>query len=335
MMDQTHIGYTYWNQPARNAMPGVQEIQPSADADMGVAIEGSEASWPGGPGEATLPVLDVNGSRRRYVEVFNRGLAPFELGVRTSDPWLRVEPVSGLVVRDQRVWVTADWGSAPAGSGVGSLVISGPDGGAVTVKVPFRNPGTPPPDEVRGFVESDGHVSIEAEHYTRAVAPAGRSWLRIPGFGRTLSGMTALPVTGPSSTPGPQGQRLEYAIHFFSTGTFGVDAYLAPTQKIQPGPDLRYAVSFDDETPQVVDVHADGSLAAWEKTVADGVTVLRTKHVITAPGPHVLKFWPPDPAVVLEKLVVDTGGLRPSYLGPPESVYRPGRGETPPGPPRR
>lgn len=328
MMDQTHIGYTYWNQPVRNAMPGVQEIQPSAEGDMGVAIEGSEASWPGGGGEPALPALDVYAKQPRYLEVFNRGLSPFDFSIQTSALWLRVEPGSGSVERDRRVWVSADWSAAPTGAATGSVVISGPRGTRVTVRVPLRNPEAPWPEELRGFVESDGYVSIEAEHFARAAAPAGRKWLRIPGHGRTLSGMTTLPVTAPSIAPGPQGQWLEYGIHFFSTGTFGVDAYLAPTQKLQPGPGLRYAVSFDDEAPQVVDVHADGSLAAWEKTVADGVTVLRSKHVIAKSGPHVLKFWALDPALVLQKLVVDTGGLRPSYLGPPESVFRPAPGVT-------
>jgi hypothetical protein len=188
MMDQTKIGYTYWNQPVRNAMPGVQEIQPSAEADMGVAIEGSDGSWPGGGGrEPTLPTLDPHGPPSRYLEVFNRGLAPFEYRIETSSPWLRMEPASGTVDGDRRVWVTADWDTAPKGAESASLVIRGPKGSQVTVRVPLRNAAGPGPEAPAGFVEADGYVSIEAEHFTRAVAPPGRSWLRIPGHGRTLS----------------------------------------------------------------------------------------------------------------------------------------------------
>jgi hypothetical protein len=38
-----------------------------------------------------------------------------------------------------------------------------------------------------------------------------------------------------------------------------------------------------------------------------------------AAGPHTLKIYGVDPGVVLEKIVIDTGGLRPSYLGSPET----------------
>ena len=111
-------------------------------------------------------------------------------------------------------------------------------------------------------------------------------------------------------------------MYLFTPGTVRVSAYFAPTQKFRPGPGFRYGISFDDEAVQSIDVHADTSLQAWERSVADGVTVLTSTHVIARPGYHVLKFRSLDPGLVLQKLVVDTGGLRPSYLGPPESVHR-------------
>ena len=44
-----------------------------------------------------------------------------------------------------------------------------------------------------------------------------------------------------------------------------------------------------------------------------------TSHAIASKGYHTLKIWMVDPGVILEKIIVDRGGVRPSYLGPPES----------------
>jgi hypothetical protein len=324
MMDQTHIGYTYWNQPVRNAMPAVQEIQISQPADMGLAVEGSEASWPGGPGEPTTPALSVFDGVPRYIDVFNRGRQPFDFSVEAAEPWLQVDVSRGTVDRERRISVSARWTDVPIGTERGTLTITGPNDVKIRVVVPVLNPPAPRPDTLDGFVEANGYVSIEAEHFTRAVAPTGRQWTVIPNHGRTRSGVTAWPVTAPSATTAAaDGMRLEYQMHLFWQGTVSVDVHLAPTQKFQPGAGLRYAVSFDDEAPQVVNVHADDSLGAWEKAVADGVKILSTRHAIARPGRHVLTFWSLDPGLVLQKIVVYTGRPRPSYLGPPESARGP------------
>jgi len=98
-----------------------------------------------------------------------------------------------------------------------------------------------------------------------------------------------------------------------------VQVTLAPTLKFQPGSGFRYAVSIDDEAPQIVNVHADESEKFWEKIVSDGAAVFTTEHQLAKPGKHVLKFWALDPGLVVQKLVLDAGGLKPSYLGPQQS----------------
>ena len=248
-----------------------------------------------------------------------------------------MEPARGTAGPDVRLTVSARWSDVPIGAEKATLTVTGPQGATATVTVPLLNPAAPRPETLDGFLEANGSVSIEAEHTSRRVAPSGREWKVLPDHGRTLSGLTPWPVTSTIAAVDPSrpdAMRLEYRVHLFHAGGVSVQAFLSPTQKFQPGPGFRYAISFDDEPPQVVNVHADASPAAWERAVADGVTVLSSQHALGAPGAHVLKYWALDPGLVLQKLVIDTGGLKPSYLGPPESAFRLSAPGPPPARPR-
>ena len=319
MMDQTHIGYTYWQQPPGNTMPEVMELELSSHASLGIAIEGSEAAWPAERKEAVLPGFDAFNQPKRYIDVFNRGIDSFDFAATASAPWIVLSAGKGTVEKEQRLWVSVDWNKVPVGTSTGSVTISGA-GDAVTVKLHAANPETPAKSGLKGFVEADGYVSIEAEHFTGKVDAGPVHWDKIDDYGRTLSAMTVFPVTAASVTP-PLSPHLEYEMYLFDPGKVEVEAILSPTLNFVPGRGLRYAISFDDQPPQVIDALAQNSLSDWETTVKDSVREVRSSHTLNGSGYHTLKFWMVDPALVLEKLVVNLGGVRPSYLGPPES-YR-------------
>ena len=57
----------------------------------------------------------------------------------------------------------------------------------------------------------------------------------------------------------------------------------------------------------------------WSKMVSDNIRISSSLHRTGRSGEHVLKFWLVDPGPVLQKIVVAAGGVKPSYLGPPES----------------
>jgi hypothetical protein len=134
------------------------------------------------------------------------------------------------------------------------------------------------------------------------------------------------PVDAPAATPTKDSPCLEYQMYLFSTGEAEVTVITSPMLNFMPGRAIRYAVSFDDHEPQTVTLvpanySAQNGNRDWETSVLDNARYGRSKHTIAAAGYHTMKIWMVDPGVVVQKLIVDLGGLKPSYLGPPESFF--------------
>ncbi|HLT92123.1 MAG TPA: glycosyl hydrolase 115 family protein [Woeseiaceae bacterium] len=320
MMSQAKMGYVTWQQPDIETMPAVHQVRPRAGASMAVAIEGTTVAFPSyGSGEARLPPLDAIARGTRWIEIFNRGGKPFRYEVTADRPWISLTSPAGSVTDAVRIEVGAKWEPVPAGRSIATLTISADTGERVTVQLPLHKPAVPPPPGFEGFIETDGHVAIEAPHFSRTVSGEGMSWEVLPDFGRTLGGVTIAPVTAPTRQPGSTSPRLEYDVHLFSTGELDVELHFAPSLDFQGGEGLRFALSFDDEPPRVHRLSTEASLRDWSKAVADGVRRVTVSRRIDRPGRHVLKFWMVTPGVVLQRILIDAGGIRPSYLGPPES----------------
>ncbi|GHH78489.1 hypothetical protein GCM10018793_29080 [Streptomyces sulfonofaciens] len=346
-MTQPHIDYgdverygpnAPWQQPEIDNVaipdvlfPAVRRIElPAESGDdagagprMGVAIDGSAAWWPKARTEPVLPVFSPHQSRPdQYIEVFDRGGRPFEYRVEPTVPWIDVDRPHGTVRQQTRVTVTVDWAKAPRRRTRAGIVVHGPDGAAVTVTAIADPPAVP---GLRGFVEAGGYIAVDAEHATRVVGAGGVGWRRIDRIGRTGAGMTPTPVTAARQTPGGSSPRLEYEVSVLTPGEVTVWAYLSPRNPALARDGLSYAVSFDDDAPQTVDVIAatgadDGLMnMRWARNTSDNVNRTATTHTVARAGVHRLSFWMVDPTVVLQRLVVDTGGLEPTYLGPPES----------------
>lgn len=166
------------------------------------------------------------------------------------------------------------------------------------------------------FQEADGYVSIEAANYQLAKGTDKIHWEVIPHLGKTESGITTFPQNEyPESTDSVY---LEYAVKFESAGEFDVNVMLSTTLNFNANKGLRYAISVDGGEEQIVNTNGAyrGELGKWQ---AVRINETITQHSIQNAGLHRLRIRMLEPGIVLQKILIDTGGLKPSFLGAPES----------------
>ena len=173
------------------------------------------------------------------------------------------------------------------------------------------------------FYETDGYVSIEADHFTKAINSNSITWKVLPDLGRTGNAVTTFPVNSPMQTIKAGSPHLQYEVYTYSKDSLKINAYFSPTLNFHGTEDgLQYAISVDDQRPQMISINKEdkNSISGiWNKWVSENIIIKTSSHKIENPGKHVVKYWMVNSGVVLQKIVLNFGGVKPSYLGPPET----------------
>ncbi|PKQ45452.1 glycosyl hydrolase 115 family protein [Confluentibacter flavum] len=324
-MSQTRIGYTTWSNPAVNKMPEITYIQVPSEAGLGYVAEhgtGRGRFSRSGLFASSLPKFDPINNQSYYLEIFNTGSDKLNYSLQAKDDWVKLSSEKGTVTHEEEVFVTIDWNIAPKGINTSEIVISGA-GREYKVEVPIRN-DLP---VASGFIENNGVVSMEAANYTKKLDSKSINWTVMPNMGRTNSSVTIEPANAERQTPSKTSPSLEYVFTIFDGGDLKIETYLSPLLNYKKNEGLKYAIAIDDEQPQIINVNEEDTKPDWEypdwwnNAVTDHIRKKQSTHKAIKPGKHTLKVWMIDPGLVFQKFVIDAGGLKPSYLGPVESVY--------------
>ena len=323
-------------------MPPLSFYSGNGEPRMQLETEGGERD--------IIPGFSVYNKDKRFIDLYNTGNGAVYWSSSVSDDWIRLSDTSGVIYDEKRIWVTIDWEKAPKGSTLdgkisfnwsssiinewvdyekmtdeekevyrnGIVSYKGPDS-QYDVKLSVFNPYAPAPENVKGFVENHGYISIEAENYTGKKDIKEAGWEIIEGLGRTGNSVTVLPPTLPCFNPDDdivsESPLIEYDIYTFTKGMASLQLNCIPSYPINKDYGQRIAVALDDEPPQII---------SYEKgrSVIENLMTINSKLNITKEGEHTLKIWMVDPGIVIDKIIIDTGGVKGSYLGPPESFLK-------------
>ncbi|WP_037316968.1 glycosyl hydrolase 115 family protein [Salegentibacter sp. Hel_I_6] len=313
MMSQTHIGYTYWQQPEEQVMPEVKTIDVPEKPEMGVAIEGSKQAWPASNEMAKLPEFTSVADEKFYVEIFNKGKKEFDFKIKNKDNWIKVSEESGSVSDQKRLSVSIDWNKAPKGKSTGTFSIQ-QKRNSVDIEVPIHNINA---ENVKGFVESNNYIAIEASNFT-GKGNDEQGWTLVPNLGKTGATMTAFAETPTHEKLSKNNPYLKYDFHNFSTGEMKIEFLLSPTLDFQNQGGLRFAYSIDNTEPKIINMHKDTD-DDWGTSVGNNTTRVISDLNLENSGNHSLKIWAIDSGVAIQKIIIRKGEIGDSYLGPPES----------------
>jgi hypothetical protein len=227
--------------------------------------------------------------------------------------------------KQQRLQVSVDWSKVPKrGESTGFVTFTGA-GKTFRVAVRAAAAEAKLAADYKGFIESNGFVSLAAAHYSRKVDKAASHWAVVEGLGHTGQSVQAQPLLAAPLVDTANlrvlAPAVEYDFYTFTEAAPVVTVSSLPTHPTTRSSSMRYGVALDNGPVRVVDFKTVGRSEEWKQNVLRNSAQRQIKGQQLSPGRHTLTLYLIDPGVVLDRITIDLGGLQPAYGTIPETRF--------------
>lgn len=275
-----------------------------------------------------LPSFSPWGPSKQFIDIYLQSDKPVRWKVDRSDHWIQVSAMKGILKpefgqKEERLWVSIDWNKAPKGKALNGYVTI-KDGRNVTRVDVSANPSPSAELAQEGlFIEHNGYISIFAENYSKKNDQPETLWQEIDGLGHTGKSLMALPIQANSlvdtSTILAQPPSLSYDFYLLHDAEPIVNVFCLPTHPITAMQKMRFAIAIDDGPLTIVDFQTYGRSDEWKENVLRNSAVAKWNSPHLPKGKHTMHIYMVDPGVVLDRIVMDLGGLQKAYSVIPET----------------
>jgi len=243
-----------------------------------------------------LITLVRGAGNQTFISLFNRSNKPTKWKVEKAPEWLKIKEIDTKLRFEKKLVVSADWKQISDDFlGICLLTV---DDKMYQLNVCTQNiaPGI--------MTEANGMIACNAADYKSA----SKGTQVIEGLGHSAKAVS-LPKNG----------EMTYDIYTTSTGEVSLKVALIPGHPVNGG-DIRYAISIDDEKPQVISYKTGFRTEPWKINVLRNQSLNTTIHKINTPGKHTIRISALDPEVIVDQLMLDFKKGRKFYQIPVEST---------------
>ncbi len=275
--------------------------------------------------KAGLPAFNKLSDQKHFADIFLTRDTLVNFIAKTSAQWIKVSQSAGKLTPNGmesqvRLWVSVDWAKLPTGKNEDGTISIQSGSSVYTLKVKASNYTLPPLGGYKGFVENNGYISIYAKDYQENLKHGTSYWAATYGFGATEQSMEALPLTikpaiiiDNTDSEIKNMPALAYNFYTFNNSPAEVNIYTIPTYPLNKNFEVRYAVGVDDGPATILNFKTVGRSEEWKQNVLSNSAIRSVKVPSLNAGKHVLHVYMIDPGVILDRILINLGGLKPGY----------------------